>query len=179
MEKITFKKSKLKYLFLIYFLLIIIIGTLYISIRFISNPAENIFWMLPTKSSVFLLGTIGVLASLVLIYILIKSIINKNFLIKIDENGLFLGLIQHSKKLVYWKDITGIESIKIEGIKHIIIYVKNIDYYEKNEKGIQKYFFNSKAKKYKTPFVINVNALSDDFGTILNLMITNWKKYKK
>jgi len=179
MESITFKKSKLKYFIICFLLLLIIIGTLYIGFQFISNPTKYIFWMLPTETSVFSLGIIGILASLVLIYILIKTLLNKNFNIKIDKNGLFLGLIQHSKKLVLWNDITKIESIKIDGTKYIIIYVRNVEYYGENEKGIQKHFFNSKTNKYKTPFVININSLSENFDTILNSIITNWKKYKE
>ena len=179
MESIIFKKSKLKYFIIGFLLLLIIIGALYVSIQFITKPAEYIYWRFPSETSIFSLGIIGILASLVLIYILIKTLLNKNFYLKIDKNGLFLGLIQYSKKLVLWNDITKIESIKIDGTKYIIIYVKNVEYYGVNERGIQKYFFNSNTKKYKTPFIINVNALSENFDTILNSIITNWKKYKE
>ncbi|WP_317618775.1 STM3941 family protein [Chryseobacterium suipulveris] len=179
MESVIFKKSKIKYYSFCFLLLLIIIVTLYFSFRFLLYSDEYVYWMLPTETRVISLGIIGILASLALISILTKSILNKNFQIKIDNSGLFLGLIQHSKKLIYWKDITKIESINIEGIRHIIIYVKNVEYYGENEKGIQKYFFNSKMKKYKTPFVINVTALSENFDTIINSIITNWKKYKE
>ncbi|UZT96605.1 hypothetical protein ODZ84_15420 [Chryseobacterium fluminis] len=81
--------------------------------------------------------------------------------------------------MIYWKDIIGIESVEINGIKHIVIYIKNIDYYKNQEKGIQKHFFISRTEKYKTPFIINVSALSDSFNDIINSIIVSWEKYKK
>ena len=63
---------------------------------------------MPNKLVVFLTGILGALASLVLLYIMIKSVFNKNFYIRINPEGLYLGIIQYSNKLIYWKDITGV-----------------------------------------------------------------------
>lgn len=178
MSDIIFKKNKFKYLFIALLLLVIIIFTGYISTLFIFNPSEYIYWLMPNKLVVFLMGILGALGTLVLLYIFIKSVFNKNFYISINQEGLYLGIIQYSNKLIYCKDIIGVESIEINGVEHILIYIKNIEYYKSKEKGIQKYFFTSSAKKYKTPFVINVNALSDKFDVIMQSIIRNWEKYK-
>lgn len=178
MSNIIFKKNKFKYLFIALLLLVIIIFTGYISTLFIFNPSEYIYWLMPNKIVVFLMGILGALGTLVLLYILIKSVFNKNFYISINQEGLYLGIIQYSNKLIYWKDIIGIESMYINGIKHILIYIKNIEYYKNKEKGIQKYFFSLSVERYKTPFAINVSALSDNFGVIIKSIISNWEKYK-
>ena len=109
---------------------------------------------------------------------MIKSVFNKNFFIRINQEGLYLGIIQYSNKLIYWKDITSIESIEINGIKHIVIYIKNIEYYKNKENGIQRYFLKLNLGKYNAPFVINVNALSDKFDVIMQSIIRNWEKFK-
>lgn len=178
MSDIIFKKNKIKYLSISLLLLVIIYITGYISTLFIFNSSEYIYWLMPNKSVVFLMGILGVLGALVLFYITIKSIFNKNFHIRINQDGLYLGIIQYSNKLICWKDVTGVESMEINGIKHILIYIKNIEYYKNKEKGIQKYFFTSNTEKYKTPFAINVNALSDNFDVIIKSIISNWEKYK-
>lgn len=178
MTDIIFKKNKSKYLLFISLLLIILFIVVYISALFIFNPSEYIYWLMPNKVIVFLVGILGVLGSLILLYIIVKSIFNKNFHIRINQDGLFLGIIQYSNKLILWKDITGVESVEINGIKHILINVKNIDYYKNYEKGIQKHFFMSRTEKYNTPFIINVNALSDNFNDIIKSIIASWEKYK-
>ena len=178
MSEIIFKKNKFKYLFIALLLLVIIIFTGYISTLFIFHPSEYIYWLMPNKLVVFLIGILGVLVSLVLLYIMIKSVFNKNFFIRINQEGLYLGIIQYSNKLIYWKDITSIESIEINGIKHIVIYIKNIEYYKNKENGIQRYFLKLNLGKYNTPFVINVNALSDKFDVIMQSIIRNWGKFK-
>lgn len=178
MSDIIFKKNKYKYLFIILLLLILITFLFYIGIIWMSNPAKYVFWLMPNELSVVLFSMLSILGALILLYITIKSIFNKNFFIRINQEGLFLGIIQYSNKLIYWKDITGIESIEINGIKHIVIYIKNIEYYKNKEKGIQRYFFTSKFEKYKTPFIINVSALSDSFSDIITSIILNWEKFK-
>jgi hypothetical protein len=178
MSDIIFKKNKFKYLFIALLLLVIIIFTGYISTLFIFHPSEYIYWLMPNKLVVFLTGILGALVSLVLLYIMIKSVFNKNFYIRINQEGLYLGIIQYSNKLIYWKDITGVESMEINGIKHILIHIKNIEYYKNKEKGIQKYFFTLNTEKYKTPFAINVTALSDKFDVIMQSIIRNWGKFK-
>ena len=104
MSDIIFKKNKFKYLFIALLLLVIIIFTGYISTLFIFHPSEYIYWLMPNKLVVFLTGILGALASLVLLYIMIKSVFNKNFYIRINQEGLYLGIIQYSNKLIYWKD---------------------------------------------------------------------------
>jgi len=178
MSDIIFKKNKFKYLFIALLLLVIIIFTGYISTLFIFHPSEYIYWLMPNKLVVFLIGILGASGTLVLLYIVIKSVFNKNFFIRINQEGLYLGIIQYSNKLIYWKDITSIESIEINGIKHIVIYIKNIEYYKNKENGIQRYFLKLNLGKYNTPFVINVNALSDKFDVIMQSIIRNWEKYK-
>ncbi len=136
MIDIIFKKNKSKYLLFISLLLLILFIVAYISALFIFNPSEYIYWLMPNEVTVFLVGILGTLGTLILLYIILKSVFNKKFLIRINQDGLFLGIIQYSNKLIYWKDITGIESVEINGIKHIVIYIKNIDYYKNQEKGI-------------------------------------------
>lgn len=179
MTDIVFKKNKLKYLFFLIILLIILFFTIYFSTKFVSNPSEYIYAIMPNEFIVFIVGIMGILGSFVLSYIMLKSIFNKEFFIRINQKGLFLGIIQYSNKLINWNDITKIEIIEVNNVKHIIIYIKNIEYYKNQEKGIEKYFFNSRTKKYGTPYVINTNALSAKTNDIAKSMIQNWKKFKE
>jgi len=178
MTDIVFRKNKLKYLFFLVILLIILFFTIYFSIRFVSNPSKYIYALMPNELIVFIVGIMGILGSFVLSYIMIKSIFNKEFFIRINQKGLFLGIIQYSNRLINWNDITKIEIIEVNNIKNIIIYIKNIEYYKNKEKGLEKYFFISRTKKYGTPFIINTSALSGKVSDIRNTMIENWEKFK-
>ncbi|UKB85401.1 hypothetical protein LF887_07200 [Chryseobacterium sp. MEBOG06] len=178
MTDIVFRKNKLKYLFFFVILLIILLFTIYFSIKFISNPSKYIYALMPNELIVFIVGIMGILGSFVLSYIMIKSIFNKEFFIRINQKGLFLGIIQYSNRLINWNDITKIEIIDVNNIKHIIIYIKNIEYYKNKEKGLEKYFFISRTKKYGTPYVINTNALSAKISDITEAIVQNWKKFK-
>lgn len=123
---------------------------------------------MPNEVIVVLFSILSILSSFLLLYILIKSIFNKHFFIKINQDGLFMGIIQYSNKLISWNDIAKVETIKMNNIEHIIIYINNVEYYKSKEKGIQKYFFLSRTKKYGTPFVINTSALSNKTRKLLS-----------
>lgn len=178
MSDITFKKNKPKYVFFILILLLLIIFLFSFGILWISNPSKYTYALMPNELIVFIVGTMGILGSLTLSYIMIKSIFNREFFIRINKEGLFIGIIQYSNKLINWNDITQIESIEINGIKHIIIHIKNIEYYKSKEKGIEKYFFTSRTKRYGTPYVINTSSLLVKFDDIIESIILHWKKFK-
>jgi len=178
MSDIIFKKNKLKYLFIIILLLAILFFTLYFSTLFVLRPSKYLYTLMPNEMIVFLVGILGFLGCSVLLYIIVKSIFNKEFFIRINKDGLFIGIIQYSNKLINWNDIIKIEIIEINNIQHIIIYIKNIEHYKSQEKGIQKYFFESRTKKYNTPFVINTSALSSNANDIMELIVSYWKKFK-
>ncbi|WPO81607.1 STM3941 family protein [Chryseobacterium sp. JJR-5R] len=177
MSDIIFKKNKLKYLFIIILLLAILFSTLYFSTLFVLSPSKYLYTLMPNVI-VFFVGILGFLGCSVLLYIIVKSIFNKEFFIRINKNGLFIGIIQYSNKLINWNDIIKIEIIEINSIQHIIIYIKNIEHYKSQEKGIQKYFFESRTKKYDTPFVINTSALSSNANDIMESIVSYWKKFK-
>ena len=106
---------------------------------------------MPNKLVVFLTGILGALASLILLYIMIKKIFNKNFYIRINQEGLYFynSVFQQINLLERYK---GVESMEINGIKHILIHIKNIEYYKNKEKGIQKILFYIKYRKIQNPF---------------------------
>ena len=78
MSDIIFKKNKYKYLFIILLLLILITFLFYIGIIWMSNPAKYVFWLMPNELSVVLFSMLSILGALILLYITIKSIFNKN-----------------------------------------------------------------------------------------------------
>jgi hypothetical protein len=171
MTETIFKKNKLKHLFFSFILFLLIIFTLFIGISFLNNPSKYVYVILPNQLIVILVGILAIFSSF-------KSITNKDFYIRICEDGLFLGIIQYSNKLVAWNDIIEIKSIKISEIDYILILVSNPEYYKSKESGIEKYFFESRMKRYNSPFVINTNALKADFETIFKQIILNWEKSK-
>nr|WP_314499852.1 STM3941 family protein [uncultured Chryseobacterium sp.] len=178
MSDIIFKKNKPKYLFFLLLLLILIVFLLYFGVLWISNPNKYIFSLMPNKVIIILFSIVSILSALILLYIMLKSIFNKEFFLRINEKGLFLGIIQYSNKLIKWEDITKIEVIKINNIGHIMIYVNNIEYYKVKEKGIEKKIFISRVKRYGTPFVINTKALLSSTTEITESIILNWKRFK-
>jgi len=177
MSNIIFKKNRPKYIFFILLLLLLIIFLLYFGILWMLNPSKYVSIFTRNELIVFLVGILAILCSLILSYGTIKGISNRNFFIRINEEGLFLGILQYTNNLIYWKDITRIEIIEINNIKNIIVYVNNIEFYKNREKGLGKYFFMSNIKKYETPYIINTNALSAKINDISDTMIQNWKKY--
>lgn len=178
MSDIIFRKNKLKYLFFILVLFSIIFFVLFFSILFLTNPYKYISGFFRNEFIIYLTSILGIISSAILLYITIKSIFNREFFIRINEKNLFIGIAQYSNKSINWHDIMKIEVISINNIDHIIIHIKNIEYYKSKETGIQKYFFMSRVKKYGTPFVINTNALSEKVGGIAEVMIQNWEKFK-
>lgn len=173
------RKDKSKYSLILISLLILFFLVFYFSYVRIVRPSDYIFWFMPSKLLVFFFGVLGIFASLLLLYITFRSFLNKEFYIKIDREGLYLGLILYNSKLIHWNNILKIECIKINGIKHLKIDVSNIEMYRKKEKGIIKYFFEKNFKKYKTPYVINISLLSGTFENNFEIIMRSWEKYRK
>ncbi|SEN11623.1 hypothetical protein SAMN05421856_1196 [Chryseobacterium taichungense] len=178
MSDIIFKKNRPKYFFFILVFLILIISLSYFGILWMLNPSKYVSVFTRNEVIVSLVGILAILGALLLSLIIIKSISNRNFFIRINDEGLFLGILQYTNNLIYWKDITGIEIVEINKIKNILVYINNIEYYKNREKGLGKFFFISNTKKYGTPYVINTNALSAKIDDITEVMIENWEKFK-
>ncbi|PQA96422.1 hypothetical protein SAMN05421796_101408 [Chryseobacterium piscicola] len=179
MSDIIFKKNKRKYFFIIILLVILIFFTLYFSILFLLNPSKYVYALMPNKTIVLLIGILGLLGCLILVYITTKSVFNKEFSIIINKDGLFIGIIQYSNKNIMWEDIKSIETISINNIKHIIIYINHVEKYENYEKGIQNFFLKNRVQRYGTPFVINTSALQDNVEDIAKLMNEYLIKFRR
>lgn len=173
---LTFSKNKKKYFFSISFLIIISLLLFVFGSIWIINPSSYVYWLLPHKSFVFILGSLGCFCSFVLSTVVYFSLTNNEFNIKINEKGLFVGTLIYKNKLIQWNDITSIKVLYKNNNRFIIINIKNIHNYK--ERGIRKLFFTLSLKQNGSPYLIHTLALEGKFDEIKNAIETGWNKYR-
>lgn len=141
-----------------------------------SNPSNYVFWILPHKSLVFITGLLSYLCAIVVTVIGFLSVTNREFCLRIDENGLFVGLLIYKHKLIKWEDVEAIEEIKKGHNEYIKIKINtNVI---NQESGIRKLFYDLSIKLNGTPYLLHTGALEGDFSEIKNAIENAWHDSK-
>jgi hypothetical protein len=156
-DKIFYKNNR-KYIVNILLLVIVSIVLFLIGFFWTTNPSEYVYWFLPNKYFVFFVGFLSFILSLFVFIIFLFSILNKEFFIKIDRNGLFVGTMPYENKLVKWSDIIDIQIIEKNKNKFLKINIKNIKNYR--EKGIRQILFKLSVFLNDTPFLIHTGSIN-------------------
>lgn len=172
----TFTKNKTKYSFSVFGLLLLSVFLTLVGYKWTKSPDDYTYWLLRTKEIVFLVGCLSFVLGAICLCILIMSIRNKNFYIKIDEHGLFLGNSSYKTKLIKWNKIKSLGVTKKNYNRYILVFVKGV--HSDDEKGLAKVFFNSNLKRYGTPYLINNGGLNGSFDEIKTAIETAWIHYR-
>jgi hypothetical protein len=161
-----FYKNKRKYIITISLLVLLSIALLLFGFLWMISPSEYIYWRLPNEYFVFVVGALSCISSIVLFLTAFLSINNKDFFIRINEEGLFAGTLLYKNKLIKWSDIKSVQILEKNNNKYIKVDVININNY--NEKGIRKLLFFINLKQNNTPFLLHTNALNGEVNEIKN-----------
>lgn len=163
----------------IYLVIVILILALYFSTRFLLNPSQHTYWLLPSEKSVIIFSIIGIFISITTIIIIIKQIFNKNAYILINHEGIYYGFYLYKNKFIYWKDINDIKIIKYNFNKYLAIYVKDISKYEKIESGVTRLIFKMNMNTNETPFLMYTKHINLSFDDFYKTLVKEWEEYKK
>lgn len=152
-------------LFILYFLVF----------KFLRNPSEYIYFLLPTKNSVIVFSIVGIITSILVIYLLIRNIFGKDFFLKIDEKGIFNGFFLYKNKHIKWEEIRDIKIIRYNYNNYIGIFLKKTT---NNEKGINFLYFKINEISMGTPYLISSGYLNCTFEELSSIILKNWNYYK-
>lgn len=173
-KEIIIEKSK-NYSLRVLVILILIL-TLYFSIIFLLDPAEHTYFLLPTKEVVFVFSILGILTSLLVLFIILKNIFRKNGFIKINEKGVYNGFFLYNKNFINWGEIKNIKTIKYNHNRYVAVFLKNA---RNDEKGISSLFYNLNMKTMGTPYIINSGDLDCTFEELESAIREGFDRYKR
>ncbi|MNL43502.1 hypothetical protein D3C87_1660160 [compost metagenome] len=132
--------------------------------------------MLPTKNSVIVFSVVGIFASILVLYIIVKNIFNNDAVLRIDNEGIFNSFFLYHKKNIKWEEISKIETIKHNNNNYIGIFLKEII---NDEKGINSLFFKLNVMTMGTPYVIYSGDLSCSFEELKQLILESYNQSKQ
>ena len=171
----AFYKNKNKYIITISLLIFVSIVLLRFGYLWIIDSSSYVYWLLPNKNIVFLVGLLSILCASILIMIIYFSLTNKDFYLRIDEKGLFVGSLIYKNKLINWSNIKKIEVLEKNKNKYIKILVYDTNIYK--ERGLRYLIYYSSLKFNGTPFLIHTGVLNGDFNEIYNAIKDGHKFY--
>lgn len=157
--------------------IVLILCTLYfLGFKFLRYPSEHTYFLLPTRNSVVVFSILGILGCLLGIYVILKSLLRKDAVLKIDENGIFNGFSFYKNKFIKWEEMAKIESIRYNHNNYIAIFLKEA---KNNEKGINYFLYKMNESSMGTPYIISSGDLDCSFEDLHKIIIDSWEKYKK
>lgn len=174
MESIIINKNR-NYTRKIIIFFLILITIYFLGFKFLRNPSDHTYFLLPTKNSVIIFAIFGILACLLGIYIVFISIFTKNAFLRIDQNGIYSGFFIYNKKSIRWSDISRIEIIRYNNNNYIGLFLKEL---RNDEKFIKSLLFNINLKSMGTPYIIYHGDLECDFNELKDSIFESWKKYR-
>lgn len=156
-------------------IILLMVFTLYILVKFLRYPSGYTYFLLPTKNSVIIFSLVGIVTSVLVIYIILKNSFRKNAFLKITEQGIFNGFFLFDKKNIKWEEISKIETIRYNYNNYIAIFLKETP---NNEKGISSLFFKMNEKSMGTPYIINSGDLDCSFKELEKLILESYNTNK-
>lgn len=157
-------------------IIVLMIFVLFGLIDFLRYPSKHTYFLLPTKNMVIIFSIVGIIACALVIFLVIKSIFRKDVFLKIDEEGIFNGFFLYNKKLIKWKEISKIETIKYNYNNYIAIFLKETP---NNEKGISSLFFKMNQISMGTPYIITSGDLDCSFEELERLILESYNQSKR
>ncbi|UZT96603.1 hypothetical protein ODZ84_15410 [Chryseobacterium fluminis] len=157
--------------------IVLILCTMYFLIfKFLLYPSEHTYFLLPTKNAVIVFSVFGILACLLALFLIIKTLFRKDAVLKIDENGIFNGFSFYKNKLIKWKEIDKIEIIRYNHNNYVGIFLRES---KNNEKGINYFLYNMNKSSIGTAHIISSGDLDCSFEELEKAIFDSWEKYKK
>jgi hypothetical protein len=157
-------------------IIMLMVFILYILFNFLYNPSEHTYFLLPTKNAVIIFSIVGSLSCCLVIFLVIKSVFQKDVFLKIDGQGVFYSFFLHKNTLIKWDEISKIETIKYNYNNYIAIFLKETPNYEK---GISSLFFKMNEKSFGTPYIITSGNLDCTFDELERLILEGYNQSKQ
>lgn len=168
------KKNNIK-LFLIVGFMILLLA---VSIIALMNPSDYTSFIYRNGLIIFIIGVLGIIASLFCIYSFGRKLINKNAVFMIDDSGISDGVNILDYPFINWKDIMRIEECSVNNVPHLRVFVNNPEEYIHKKSGLKKWIYNFNYKKYKTPILLNSTFLECSFIELKKNILSTYDEYK-
>jgi len=159
---IPVKKSRI----IIYILFFIVIISVAITLQLVDKNS-NYFWDIITYVCIILV--------FYLLYIYGKDLFSKKSGLYIEEKGIYLNLEYYKDILIYWKDITKIQSKRF----CLLLNVRDPGKYLNQISKITGLLIRGNIKRQGTIFVIRYSQLNMNKDILLEKINQALKKYKK
>ncbi len=156
-------------------IILLMVLSIFILIKFLRYPSEHIYFLLPTKNSVIIFSLIGIFTSVLVVYVVLKNIFKKDAILKIDEQGIFNGFFFYDKKFIKWEEISKVETIRYNHNNYIAIFLKEMT---NNERGISSLFFRMNKMSMGTPYIIYSGDLDCSFKELERLILESYNEVK-
>lgn len=168
------KKSKIKLLFIILFMILIFI----LGIIFILNPSEYISFVFRNEMIMLVIGIISIIFSTYCIYQFGSKLLNRNTMVLINSNGISDKVNILDYPFVSWRDVAKIEECKINNVPHLIVFVNNPQYYINQKSGLKRWVLNFNYQRYQTPILLNSTYLVCSFNEFKRDILNSYTEYK-
>ncbi|MCZ8145368.1 STM3941 family protein [Flavobacterium sp.] len=166
MKTIIINKNR-NYFRAITVILLILFVLYFLVFKFLRYPTEHTYFLLPTKNTVVIFSVVGILTCILVLFIFIKNIFNRNAHLKIDNHGIYNGFSFFKKKFIKWEEINSIEAIRYNNNNYIAIFLKDTS---NTEKGLNYLFFKLNQISMGTPYVIFAGDLDCSFSELKRLI---------
>lgn len=117
-----------------------------------------------------------IIACLLGISFIIRSIFRKNAFLKIDKEGIYDGFSLYHNKLIKWQEINRIETIRHNYNNYIAIFTKNR---LNKEKGINHLLYKINELSMGTAYIIYSGYLDCSFRELEKVIKDAFLEYNK
>lgn len=148
-----------------------------LGIVFIYNPDIFVSPIIHTPELIRLLGIGAILFFGSCFIFIIRKLFDKNFGLRIDENGITDNSSATSVGLIEWDDIQEIRKMKIASTKMLLLMTdKPEKYIERAKNYISKKGLKANQKMYGSPLIIASVSLKTNFDDLENIITMEHKK---
>jgi hypothetical protein len=113
------------------------------------------------------------------VFVGIKRLIKSEIALIIDSKGLNVNPKKSLNEYINWSDINGIEEIKIQSTRIVIIGVKNPKYWlDKEISGFKRKLMQFNVSNYNSPFNIAASGLDISSDKLIETLNNYYDRHK-
>lgn len=128
----------------------------------------------------FIIGVISILFFGFVAVFIFKKLLDKKAGLIINQKGIIDNSSGLSIGLILWSDIQGIETIKVNNQKFIMLILKNPqNYLDKVTNKLKRKGMEVNCKWYGSPISISANTLQINHKDLYTLLSEKMKQYKE
>lgn len=161
------------------FPIVVIVGlllTIVFFILFISTKTKNIaFEGILSKISNIVIVFIPALFTLIAFSDYMKTLFDKNAMLKISENGLYDNISLFSCGLIPWETISDVKVENAFKADFLIIKLTNPKEVISRQNILKQIILKKYYKKWETPFIISEKRIGYNLQELKNIILKNKK----